>query len=216
MKDLKIFTLPVGGMRVNCYLLRDGETGIGAIVDPGGDNSADNVPQILAKCAAKDINVKYILLTHAHFDHMTSLEGVREATGAKLCLHKYDAEALADPNLSYMAQFAGITEPCAPAEILLEDGDIINIGNSKLEVLHTPGHTIGSICFKSDGFIITGDTLFFGSIGRCDLFGGDEMAMKQSLGRLKRLAESGDCKIYPGHGGTTTLSRELAENIYLK
>ncbi|MCI8388486.1 MAG: MBL fold metallo-hydrolase [Clostridiales bacterium] len=216
MNKLKIITLPVGSMRTNCYILRDEETDIGAIVDPGGETAESGYGLILAKCASEVINVKYILLTHVHFDHILSLEQVREATGAPVCVHKYDAEALTDPNLSYMAQFAGIDEPCRPAERLLDDGDIITLGNSEISVIHTPGHTIGSVCYRSGDSILTGDTLFCGSIGRCDLYGGDEIAISQSLRLLKSLADEGDFKLYPGHGNTTTLTREIKNNIYLR
>jgi hydroxyacylglutathione hydrolase len=217
MSNMKIITLPMGTMGVNCYLLRDMTTGIGAVVDPGGDLPAYSSAQlILRKCAAEAIDIKYILITHAHFDHILSLEALREATGAQVCIHQYDTAALADPNLSYMAQFANITEPCEPAEVTLVDGDIITIGSSELEVIHTPGHTPGSICFKGDDFILTGDTLFRGSIGRCDLYGGDQAVMFQSLNKFKLIAEAKDYKIYPGHGQSTLLSRELRDNIFLK
>lgn len=216
MDNLKIFTVPVGAMRVNCYLLRDEATGFGAIVDPGGESPELGSSRILAKCAAEGIDVKYILLTHAHFDHMLSLERVRDATGAPLCLHKYDAEALTDPNLSYMAQFAGIHTPCHPAERLLYDGDVLQLGETPLTVMHTPGHTVGSVCYMTGDIILTGDTLFSGSIGRCDFYGGDDLAMLQSLGKLKGLADKGNFRLYPGHGGATTLEREMKNNIYLK
>ncbi len=206
---MKISCLPLGAMRVNCLLLRDKATDIGAVVDP-----ADDADKILRQCQAEGIKIKYILLTHAHFDHMLALEELRKATGAPLALHKYDAESLLDPNRTYMAQFAGITEPPLAAEILLDDGDILELGQTKLEVLHTPGHTVGSVCYKSGDTIITGDTLFGGSIGRCDLYGGDEQTIMQSLKRLCQL--DGDYTLYPGHGPITTLSHEREYNIYLK
>lgn len=198
-------------MRVNCWLLRDEATGEGVVIDPGGENAAD---KILARIETKGIRVRGILLTHAHFDHMLSLERLREALNVPVSVHSHDADALLDPNLSYMAQFAGITQPCKPAENLLSDGDVFPFGESSLTVLHTPGHTVGSVCFMADGILISGDTLFAGSIGRCDLYGGDDMAMAQSLKRLRELP--GDYKVYPGHGSVTSLSRERENNIYMK
>lgn len=206
---MKISCLPVGAMSVNCLILRDEATGLGAVIDPG-----DNAEKIHNKCITSDTTVKYIILTHAHFDHMLALEELRERTGAPLALHRHDAESLLDPRITYMEQFAGVTEPPKPAEILLEEGDILELGETRLEILHTPGHTVGSICIRSGGDIITGDTLFHGNIGRCDLYGGDEMTIMHSLKRLSELP--GDYKLWPGHGATTTLSRERAANYYLK
>ncbi len=208
---MKVLILPLGAMGANCLILFDETTKIGAVVDPGGESAED---KIIARAAADNITIKYILLTHAHFDHMLSLEALREKTGAPLALHKYDAEALPHPNLTYMEQFAKVNEGSRPAEILLNDGDNLWLGETKIEVMHTPGHTIGSVCYKSGSAIITGDTLFRGSIGRCDLYGGDEMAMEQSLKKLISL--EGDYKLYPGHGSTSTLSRERTENVYLR
>ena len=206
---MKIFCLPVGEMKANCLILRDEATGYGAVIDPG-----DEPERILRKCEAEGITVKYILLTHAHFDHLMALEALREAAGAPLAMHRLDAQSLCEPSITYMAQFAGITEGEEPAEILLDDGDVIELGETKLEVMHLPGHSQGSVCYKAGNDIITGDVLFRGSIGRCDLYGGDEMVMYDSLKRLCSL--EGDYKLYPGHGSTTTLERERQQNIFLK
>ncbi len=208
---MKISILPLGTMRTNCLVISDEATGIGAVIDPGGEGCTDS---ILNRLESEGVKLKYIILTHAHFDHLLSLRELRQRTGAPLALHKYDAESLFDPSLTYMEQFAGITEGEAPAEILLDDGDIIELGDTKLLVMHLPGHTQGSIALITDGIIIAGDVLFRGSIGRCDLYGGDEMAMNDSLKRLCSLG--GDYKIYPGHGSTTTLQRERTQNIYLQ
>lgn len=208
---MKVSVLPLGEMRTNCVIVSDEETGIGAVIDPGGTEAEK---RIITLCESNGVKIKYILLTHAHFDHMLSLEALRNVTGAPLALHSYDADSLQDPTLTYMAQFGGITEGCAPAEIILNDGDSLSLGNTTLTVLHTPGHTAGSVCYMADCVIVTGDTLFHSGIGRCDLYGGDEQAMKQSLKRLASI--EGDYKLYPGHGSTTTLERERASNIYLK
>ena len=210
---MEIYTLPVGAMRVNCYILRD-QSGIGAIVDPGGETPQNGSDRILEACKEHSVDVRLIILTHAHFDHMLSLEAVRRATNAPLALHRDDAPALADPYISYMAQYAGKTSPMKPAERLLSDGDIIKLGDSELKVLHTPGHTPGSICLVGDDFIITGDTLFCGSAGRCDLIGGDQFALLKSMKKLRDL--SGNYTLYPGHGGSTDLQREKTNNPYLQ
>lgn len=208
---MKVLVLPLGSMSVNCLIIYDEATRIGAVVDPGGEDAAQ---KIVDRCKADGVEIRYILLTHAHFDHMLSLESLRELTGAPLAIHEHDAESLTDPNLTYMAQFAGVDTGCRPAEMLLSDGDVLELGETKLTVMHTPGHTMGSVCYMTDGIILTGDTLFANSIGRCDLYGGDEMTIEDSLRRLARL--DGNYKLYPGHGPTTTLDREREKNIYMK
>ena len=210
---MEIYTVPVGAMRVNCYILKDA-TGVGAIVDPGGETPQNGSDRILDAVKEHSVDVKMIILTHAHFDHMLSLERVRAALNVPLALGKEDAPALADPYISYMAQYAGKLMPIKPAERLLSDGDVIKLGNSELRVMHTPGHTPGSVCLIGDGFILTGDTLFCGSAGRCDLNGGDQFALLRSLKRLREL--SGNYTLYPGHGGSTDLQRERTNNPYLQ
>ncbi len=206
---MKIKCLPLGAMQVNCLLIQDEQTNIGAVIDP-----ADNAKEILRMCQIEGIELKYILLTHAHFDHMLALEELREATGVPLALHRLEAASLLDPNITYMAQFAKGSASSKPAEILLSDGDTITLGNTELTVMHTPGHTVGSVCYCSGDILITGDTLFMGTVGRCDLFGGDEHVLMESLKRLSML--EGDYTVYPGHGPITTLSNEKNYNIYLK
>lgn len=221
MDKTRILSLPTGAMHEMCYIVKDEPTGLGAVVDPGGDSADDGKRLILTRCEREGVKVAAILLTHAHFDHIMSLEALRDATGAPVYIHGYDAEALVNPELSYMSQFAGIDTPCRPAEHIIDEGDKIEIGETIIEVLHTPGHTPGSVIYKIDRVLLTGDTLFAGSIGRCDLYGGDELAMSDTLGRIKRLAEQWnvrerDVKLYPGHGSSTTLARELDNNIYLR
>ena len=208
---LKVNIMPLGRMSANCYIVYDEDTREGAIIDPGGEDSAG---AIAARCDSLGVNVKYILLTHAHFDHILSLEKLRILLNVPVAIHEDDADSLTDPTLTYMAQFGGISEDISPAEIKLTEGDVITLGASALTVMHTPGHTMGSVCYKADGSIFTGDTLFGGSIGRCDLYGGDEDAIEESLKRLVRL--EGDFKLYPGHGGTTSMERQRQTNLYIR
>lgn len=203
---MKVQTFILGLMQTNCYFLSDGNEA--AVVDPAAECS-----KILNKLAERGLKLKYILLTHSHFDHMMALDELREAAGAPLCVHKLDAPALTDPRLSYMLQFGGLDRPSRPADILLEDGDIIQIGGSELKVMHTPGHTLGSVCYIAGDNIISGDTLFKGNIGRYDLYGGNYARLLESLKLLTAL--EGDYKVYPGHGASTRLSVEKANNIYL-
>jgi len=205
---LKVFKFPLGSMQTNCYFLVDEGTREAAIVDP-----ADDCPTILRKITEKDVSVKYIILTHGHFDHMLALEKLRSATGAQVCVHVFDAAALTNPDISMMRQFAGINVPCKPADIFLEEGSVLYLGESKIEVLSTPGHTPGSICLIAGTNLISGDTLFREGIGRYDFFGGSYKDITQSLKRLAALV--GDYKVYPGHGAATFLSHERAFNPYM-
>lgn len=211
---MEIYRIPVGAMRVNCYILKD-DSGLGAIIDPGGENATNGSELILSACQEHSVKVEYIILTHAHFDHMLSLRAVREQTGAKLAVHKADLPALKDPYISYMAQYANDSEPIKDAEVKLSDGDIVKIGKSQLKVMSTPGHTPGSICLIDDDgkFILTGDTLFRGSVGRCDLAKGDQFELLKSLEKFKTLDT--DYKLYPGHGEMTTLKRECECNPFM-
>ncbi len=208
---LKVNIMPIGRMSVNCCIVYDEDTREGAVIDPGGEDCADAVA---ARCESLGVNVRYILLTHAHFDHILSLEALRKKLNVPAAIHADDADALTDPSLTYMAQFAGIDAKITPAEMILNEGDTITLGSHILTVMHTPGHTMGSVCYKTEGIIFTGDTVFSGSIGRCDLYGGNEDAMEASLRRLISL--EGDYKLYPGHGGTTTMERQRQTNVYVR
>ncbi len=208
---MKIFTFPVGEMQANCYFLTcDSETSADcAIVDPGAQ--AD---RLLDKLSDKGLTLRWILLTHVHFDHIMALEEIREKTGAPVAVHELDAPALLDPKHSLMWQYARISTPCRPADRLLHDGEKIMLGGEEITVWHTPGHTMGSVCYETDGKLLTGDTLFRDSIGRHDFYGGDYGQLMQSLHRLRDM--EGDRRIYPGHGPSSSLSREREYNPYLR
>jgi glyoxylase-like metal-dependent hydrolase (beta-lactamase superfamily II) len=205
---MKILTFILGVMQTNCYFLIDEETGETAVVDPAA--SADKIAE---KIKERGLTLKYIVLTHAHFDHIMALEELRGLTHAPVYIHADDAEALLHPEQTYMDQFGGVNTPCSPADFLLNDGDILILGQTKIKIIHTPGHTMGSICLIADENIISGDTLFRGDIGRYDLYGGDYSQLLQSLRILAAL--DGDYKVYPGHGSSTRLSYEREHNIYL-
>jgi len=206
---MKIQIFSLGPMQTNCYFLVDEATSECAVVDPG-----DECERILSLLDSHGLKIKMILLTHGHFDHMMALGKLREATGAPLYIHSADAQALVDPSISYMKQFAGIERSEKPAEKLLEDGDIIEIGRSKVRVMHTPGHTPGSVCYICGDKMVSGDTLFRGNIGRYDLIGGDYDVLCRSLEKLAAL--KGDYRVYPGHGSSTTLENERRTNLYLQ
>ncbi len=148
-----------------------------------------------------------IILTHGHFDHIMSLDSLRERTGAPAYIHKKDAEMLTDGEKNAYSFFFSEEWGQRPAEKTLSDGDIVRLGESLLKVIHLPGHSKGSVALLGDNFLITGDTLFDGGVGRCDLYGGDERELYASIGKLKELDQ--DLIIYPGHGGSTRLSHAL-------
>lgn len=206
---MKISTYPLGQMQTNCYFLVSEATRECAVVDPG-----DECEKILRRLTERELHVKYILLTHAHFDHIMALEELRSVTGAPVCIHTADAPALLDPNMSMMAQFADIHTPCRPADILLNDGDTLTLGEETILVLHTPGHTLGSVCYLTDTAMISGDTLFRGNIGRYDFYGGSFSTLQNSLHRLAALPQN--FRVYPGHGASTWLDTERETNIYMR
>ncbi len=210
---MKIYKYAVGPMGTNCYLLADEATKEAAVVDPG-----DTSPQkILDAAASKGLTVTAILLTHAHFDHILCLSALRERTGAPLLLHREEAELLHDNEKNLFTRFSDAQPSFSPAERLLEDGDILEIGASKLTVFHTPGHTPGSVCFfdEEGDNVITGDTLFRETVGRYDFPGGDYHTLMDSLIKLVKRCGDRDYKLYPGHGPATHLSHELEHNLYL-
>ncbi len=205
---MKIFKYSVGVMGTNAYIIIDEETMQAALVDPG-----DEPEKLLYAIASKNASLSYIILTHAHFDHILALPELKNKTGASLLVHKYDAPMLADNSLNLLSRFSvrDMVFPCP--DRLLNDGDAIRLGKSEIKVIHTPGHTQGSICLTVDNDLISGDTLFRESIGRYDFPGGDYEVIMASLQKIKALDIKG--KIYPGHGMSTTLEHELNYNTYL-
>ncbi len=197
----------VGDLGTNCYIVYD-DSGHAAIIDPGGD-----AQRILNNVKGKNLTVDFILLTHAHFDHIMAAEELRDATGAQLCVGEGDAPMLvdADLNLSAMVYPERAVE-LTPSRLLFE-GDVLRFGDTTLAVMETPGHTRGGVCYLGEDVLFSGDTLFAGSIGRTDLPGGDMSVLRRSLARLASL--DGDLTVYPGHGEETTLAFEKEANPYL-
>jgi len=208
---LKIWVFRVSAMMTNCYFLCADPRGKGscAVIDPGGDPE-----ELREKLEAKELTPEYFLLTHGHFDHIMGLEPLRKFyPKAKTLIHSSDANMLTDVDSSYMRLFGGINTPSKPADRLLSDGDEIKLDGLKINILHTPGHTPGSVCYIAGDSIFCGDTIFRDSIGRYDLAGGNWEELKRSLKKIKDLP--GDYRLYPGHGSSTSLDRERRENSYL-
>lgn len=206
---MKIIRIPAGIYAANCYIVFDESTSNGIVVDPGGD-----VDDILASITENDIEVKHIILTHGHGDHIGGVVGLKEALGASVMIHELDKDMLIDgtKNLSTVMAMGSIEiEP----DRLLKDGDVLNVGDLNIEIIHTPGHTLGGICIKIGDNLITGDTLFAGSIGRTDLLGGDYNTIIKSI-KDKLMIYPDDTKVYPGHGLSSTIGKEKISNPFVR
>ncbi len=201
---MTVETMTLGSYQTNCYLVHDGCAC--AIVDPGY-----NAPAILRRVQQLGLKVDAILLTHGHFDHVGAVEQIVEKTGCALWMSESDWSQKISPLTGYFYPLAN----CDFTEVhFCEDGEIIHAGGLTFEVLITPGHTCGSVCYRCGNALFTGDTLFAGSCGRTDLPGGDGQTLAWSLERLWELEE--DFRIYPGHGEPSTLSQEKSTNPYLR
>jgi glyoxylase-like metal-dependent hydrolase (beta-lactamase superfamily II) len=204
-------TFPVGVLRCNCTILGDETTGEAIVIDPG-----ENVPDILLRLASRHLTVKQIIVTHAHIDHVGGALALKRVTGAPILLNQNDL-----PLLGMMDEQAGWIG-AKPPEVVPPDEDAtdgLRIGLATLpgEIFHTPGHTEGSIClyFAPQKLLIAGDTLFAGSIGRTDLPGGNPRKIIKSI-RDRLLTLPDEIAVIPGHGPTTTIGQERAENPFLR
>lgn len=203
-------TLVVGSIGANCYIVGCEKTKAALVIDPGGEGD-----RILQRVDELGLNVELVVNTHGHLDHIAENKYLREKTGAKLAIHKDDAEMLVDPEKNLSALFdSGSPIISPPADILLSDGDELKFGEYTIQVLHTPGHTVGSICLKLDKTLFTGDTLFVGSIGRTDFPGGSYSEILNSI-KTKLYPLDDDLTVYPGHGPRTTLGHEKRNNPYV-
>lgn len=203
---MKLYSLTGGSLGTNCFIVGS-DKGNAVVIDPGFDST-----RILNYLHKKELTLQKILLTHCHYDHIIGVAGLIRQTGAALYIHAADAKAIGDRDLCLASMFEEDFEPLA-ADVLLQDGDTVELDELQFHVLHTPGHTPGCVCFLLDNIMFSGDTLFAGSVGRTDFAGGDFHAQHQSLLRLNELTV--DYKVYPGHGESTTLSYEKATNIYI-
>lgn len=202
-----IKTLPLGVNATNCYIVIDEETNKATVIDP-----ADNVNAILSALDKETCSLEMILLTHGHYDHIQALDDLRVATNAPAGIHTEDEEMLYDAEKSHQLYYNGNTAPYRKIDFTFEEGKQFTIGNSTITVMHTPGHSKGSSCFVGDGVIISGDTLFAGSMGRYDLHGGNFSQIMTSLKRLQNV--DGNPVVYPGHGPATCMDDERKYNPY--
>ncbi|MBZ5514868.1 MAG: MBL fold metallo-hydrolase [Acidobacteriia bacterium] len=204
--------IPVGMLACNCSILGDEETGDAVVIDPGDDT--ERVQEILARHKLKP---RYIVVTHAHIDHVGGIEKLKRATGAAVLMHKSDLPLY--QNLATQAAWLGVAPPGAvEVDQFLREGDRLRWGSRELEVLHTPGHSPGSVCLHmpgEDARIFSGDTLFQASIGRTDLWGGSfDQIMRSIHEKLLRFPDQ--TPVFPGHGPVTTIGDEREANPFLR
>ena len=199
---MKVKVLCVGPIGTNCYILEDEGAKLAAVIDPG-----DEADKILEVLKADGVTTKYILLTHGHYDHTTGVPDLHKALPqAEIYIHKADANGAG----SHLFPLAGQVEGLK----YYDEGDTLTLGSLTLEVLHTPGHSKGSVTLKVADVLFCGDTLFAGSCGRTDLAGGSYTEIMASLKRLGEL--EGDFYVCPGHDATSTLERERRSNPFLR
>lgn len=208
---MKITRFILGEIGTNTYVLES--DGAFAVVDPAVEN--DELVSFL-----NNKNVKYILLTHGHFDHIGGVNALKAAFGAKVFVHSLDECMLLDGNKSLYNSHFGTSQKAIKADTLLDDGDEIMLGNEMIKVMHTPGHTLGSVCYilEDSRIILSGDTLFRLSAGRTDLAGISPLeAGRKEIASLSKIAAlPGDYAVLPGHGDTTTLQFERDNNRYIR
>lgn len=203
----------VGNFAVLCYLIGDEETREGLFIDP-----ADNVEGLLSEAKSHGLNkIKYIVNTHSHVDHIMGNSEMVKLTGAKIIIHEEDAPSLTRTPSDLLEMFGATASP--PADVLVREGDVIQFGNVKLKVIHTPGHSPGGMSLYLDGMVFTGDTLFVGSVGRTDFPGSSWDVLEASI-RKKLYVLPAETVVFPGHHygstPTSTIQYERRHNPFVR
>jgi hydroxyacylglutathione hydrolase len=207
-RRMEYISIIVGPLETNCYLVYCPETLECAVVDPGAE--AGNITRQIAE---KELKPRLILNTHGHVDHIGANRDIKDKYDIPLFIHSADSPMLESVLQSEMGLFLGAKDS-PPADHFLDDGEEIKIGKSHLKVIHTPGHSPGSVSFLGDGFLLSGDTLFFGGVGRTDLPGGSWQEMVNSI-RNKILTMPEEMIVLPGHGPHTTVGQEKRSNPFI-
>jgi hydroxyacylglutathione hydrolase len=204
--------LELGPFMTNCYIIGSDSTGEGMVIDPASD--ADLILKHIRKLK---LNIKFVVATHTHPDHIMALGEVLRETGAKFALHEAEpfGEASAGASRMVSMMIGGPVEAPPMPDLLLKDGDVIEIGEMKFTVLHTPGHSAGGICLYGNGMVFVGDTLFNLSVGRTDFPGCSHHVLINSIEK-KLMTMPDETAVYPGHGPKTTIGYERKYNPFLR
>ncbi len=192
----------------NTYVIGDEKEKVAAIIDP-----AEFREKILEDLKRHGLILKYILITHGHCDHIGAVKEFKELTGAEIVIHQGDVEMLKDSRINMSANYPMEEISFSPDKIV-KDGDVIDLGGLEVKVIHTPGHTKGGVCFHVKGKLFSGDTLFAGSIGRTDLYGGSTNTLINSI-KSKLMDLDGNTKVFPGHGESTNIKTEKRINPFI-
>ncbi|UCB49503.1 MAG: MBL fold metallo-hydrolase [Deltaproteobacteria bacterium] len=213
MNNPIIRQIPIGPLQVLTYLVACPQTKEAIIVDPAGEEE-----KISALLEEEDVKVKYILNTHGHADHVLANQRLKQMLSVPTCMHELDDQFFSQTHVREESSREFGLSPSEPVDLKLKDGDVLQVGTLKIEVIHTPGHTPGSVCYLVNGNLFTGDTLFVGAVGRTDLTGASLDTLLDSLER-KLLSLPPDTIVWPGHDygetPTSTLGREMEENPYI-
>lgn len=209
MGHMKYEMVVVGALETNCYLVYCEETRESAVVDPGGDPE-----RIIRKIAELELRPVILINTHGHVDHVGANKDIKEKYEIPLCIHSADSKMLDNILASAMGLFLGAKKSPTP-DRYLEEGEKIPIGNSHLKVIHTPGHSPGSISLSGDGFLLCGDLLFYGGVGRTDLPGGSWSVLEDSI-RNKIFTFPDETIVLPGHGPETSVGQEKMANPFVR
>ncbi|MBQ8028873.1 MAG: MBL fold metallo-hydrolase [Clostridia bacterium] len=205
--NVEIKTIALGELATNCLLLVS-ESGETAVVDPAVYD--ENLMFFLEENNVSKLD--YILLTHGHFDHISGIMPLKKRYGGKIVIHEKDERCFQNSEYSLLSQFGVSVELPEKADIVVTDGSVLPFGEDEIKVIHTPGHTAGSVCYLLNRFLIAGDTLFYMSMGRTDFPGGNVLQMASSLKKLCEL--DGDYFVWCGHGESTSLDFERKNNPY--
>lgn len=209
MKNIKLQVITVGSVQTNSYLLYNTDTLEAILIDPGAEAA-----RILKEIEIKELTLKAILLTHGHFDHIMGIKGIKDSKNVPVYASKLEEDLMKDEYMNCSVMFG--CEVTLTPDILFMDKEKLNIAGFNIEVIHTPGHTKGSVCLyiPEEKLLFSGDTLFFESVGRTDLPTGNGIQLSNSIKeRLFVLPE--DVKVYPGHGNSTSIGYEKNNNPYI-